>query len=172
MSELEQEMDTPLPSFEELIRKKIKFRVGGVDFELDNSKMDFNEQTLLEYFHTEGMIYSYLGNMLNTLEKAFKLASNKYDSKYYSMFKYFKNEGASDKLAEASSKCDPEVETLKDKLVELEAGVNLLKMHLKAWDKNHENAQSAGHQIRKEMDIGARKSREDVMMDITKLEPR
>jgi hypothetical protein len=28
----------------------------------------------------------------------------------------------------------------------------LLQQHLRAWDKNHDNAQSRGHMIRKEMD--------------------
>ena len=30
--------------------------------------------------------------------------------------------------------------------------VTLLKQHLKAWDKAHENAMSRGHMVRKEMD--------------------
>jgi hypothetical protein len=30
--------------------------------------------------------------------------------------------------------------------------VQLLKQHLRSWDKNHENAQSVGHFLRKEME--------------------
>ena len=30
--------------------------------------------------------------------------------------------------------------------------MTLLKQHLRSWDKAHENAQSRGHMIRKEMD--------------------
>ena len=39
-------------------------------------------------------------------------------------------------------------------VIEARYVVNRLKNHLKAWDKNHDNAQSMGHMLRKQMEKG------------------
>jgi hypothetical protein len=41
---------------------------------------------------------------------------------------------------------------IKEQVIEARYYVNRLKNHLKAWDKNHDNAQSVGHMQRKLMD--------------------
>jgi hypothetical protein len=38
------------------------------------------------------------------------------------------------------------------KVIEKKSAVGFLKMYLKAWDKNHDNAQNRGHTLRKELD--------------------
>jgi hypothetical protein len=52
-----------------------------------------------------------------------------------------KDDGKTDKYAEAASKCADDVVAAKLKVNEAYLNVQLLKQHLRSWDKNHENAQ-------------------------------
>ena len=55
-------------------------------------------------------------------------------------------------MAEAKADVDPVVCELQERVVEAKYKVARLKRHLLAWDKNHDNAMSLGHMLRKEMD--------------------
>jgi len=157
----------------ELLKKKVLVEIDAEHkFEIDNAALDFNDQTLTEYMRREGMAYSHYSSLQATLERALEMAEIDHEVRYSEKFKHYKSEGSSDKLAEACAKCDPEVEELQRRVARIKYGVSMVKYHLKAWDKNHDNAQSTGHMIRKEMDLGARKFKEDVLLNLTDMESR
>ena len=75
-----------------------------------------------------------------------------YDILFSSSYERSKEEGCTDKLAEANAKKDTNTCEAKKEIIGAKHKVTLLKQHLKAWDKAHENAMSRGHMVRKEMD--------------------
>jgi hypothetical protein len=66
-------------------------------------------------------------------------------------FVEYKEAGASDKLAEAKARCDPEYKKADENAQIARHKVKLLQAHLKAWSDAHESAQNRGHTLRKEM---------------------
>ena len=71
---------------------------------------------------------------------------------YHAKFAKLKEEGGSDKLVEAKVKSDPDVVEARSHCAVARHKVRILQQHLRAWDKNHDNSQSRGHMIRKELD--------------------
>ncbi len=119
---------------------------------IDRTKLFFSEATLSEYIEKEGTYYDYYGAMLADAEREQADKEHAHDVVYSERFKEHKDQGCSDKLAEANSKADADVQAAKEELLDAKHNVKLLQQHLRAWDKNHENAQSRGHFLRKEMD--------------------
>jgi hypothetical protein len=126
--------------------------LGKEEIKLDPTPLRFNEATLSNYLETEGSWYDYFGAKLADAEYFMQKYELEYDVAYSEKFKENKENGASDKLAEAQAKCDPDVETAKNVFLSAKHNVRLLQQHLRAWDKNHDNAMSRGHFLRKEMD--------------------
>lgn len=100
-----------------------------------------------------------------------------FDRVYARVFSTLKStEGGSDKYVEGLTKVEQTVIDAKDALLELQAKViaakytvNSLKQHLRAWDKNHENAQNRGNTLRKEMErLHKDRIMEDRLDDIIK----
>ncbi len=75
-----------------------------------------------------------------------------HDVLFSAAYERSKEDGCTDKLAEANAKKDSNVCEAKKEIIVAKHKVTLIKQHLKAWDKAHENAMSRGHMIRKEMD--------------------
>jgi hypothetical protein len=119
---------------------------------LDPEKLGFTEATLSEYLEHEGGWYDYIGQKLADAEREMADKEHAHDVIYSERFRENKDNGCSDKLAEATSKADDDVQRAKEELLDAKHNVKLLLQHLRAWDKNHENAQSRGHFLRKEMD--------------------
>lgn len=128
-----------------------KVKVAGREVVLDPDNLRFNEATLNQYMEKEGGLYNYFGQCLADAQAQWQVAKLNYDVAFAEKFKEFK-QGASDKLAESAAKCDPDVVKASKKVIAAQRIVELIKNHLRAWDKNHDNAQSLGHMIRKEMD--------------------
>ena len=63
----------------------------------------------------------------------------------------FKESGGSDALCNAKTTSDEEVVEAKKSVLAAKHKVMLLKQHLRAWDKAHENALNLGYTLRKEM---------------------
>lgn len=126
--------------------------VGDDSVHLDPANMLFNETNLTEYLQKEGGYYNNFGEYLARAEFVLQRRETDYDSLYGEKFKNYKDEGGSDKYAEARTESDTDVTEAKERVVEARFKVRLLQNHLRAWDKNHENAQSLGHYLRKEMD--------------------
>lgn len=126
--------------------------VEGEKVFVNPENLKFNETTLTEYIKVEGGYYDNFGGYLARAEKVLQMAEQEAEELYQERFAFHKNKGGSDKLAEAQAESDDVVKTAKRSVIEVKYVVNRLKNHLKAWDKNHENAQSLGHMLRKEMD--------------------
>jgi hypothetical protein len=119
---------------------------------IDPENLRFDERTLTSYIQTEGGHYDNIGAYLALAERHLQNSEVKHEKMYSQRFVEAKEEGSSDKLAEARAKCDTDVNELKSDIVEAKYIVNRLKNHVKAWDKSHDNAQSLGHMLRKQMD--------------------
>ena len=127
-------------------------KLGNEEVKLDPTLLRFDEMTLSHYLETEGGYYDYYGQRLADAEYLMTKYELEYDVIYSEKFKESKENGCSDKLAEAYSKADSEVEAAKNMFLAAKHNVRLLQQHLRAWDKNHDNAMSRGHFLRKEMD--------------------
>ena len=130
--------------------EKLKF--DQFDVLIDPENLRFDEATLSHYIQNEGSYYDNFGHYLALAERNLQNKESQYEKLYCERFVEFKELGSSDKLAEAKAKADPDVNALKETIFEARYAVNRLKNHLKAWDKNHDNAQSMGYMLRKQMD--------------------
>lgn len=147
--------------------------IAGQSVEIDPAVLKFSEQTLTTYIQTEGGYYDNFGGYLALAEKVLQLREMNYEKIYAERFAEAKQDG-SDKLAEAKAKADVDVLDARQAIIEARYKVKRIQNHLKAWDKNHDNAQSLGHMLRKEMDklshdvIYRRNNYEDQVHDIVK----
>lgn len=147
--------------------EKRKITVAGQEVVLDTSKLTFSEATLDEYLETEGGWMDYFGAKLADAElqlmEAELLVDKKkeeYERAFARVFSMIKDtEGGSDKLTEGKAKVEATVVASRDeflniqqKVIEAKHVVSMLRQHLRAWDRNHENAQNRGNTLRKEMD--------------------
>lgn len=112
--------------------------VGGIEVFMDSKLMEFNETNLNTYLQKEGPQCAYLQAKLAELEI-------EYEVRYSKLFIEYKDEGGTEKYVEARCKSNQE-------LAAYALAIKKLKNHLKAWDVNHENAQSYGHNLRREME--------------------
>jgi hypothetical protein len=131
---------------------KIKIVVGGEEVILDPENLKFNEATLSRFLENEGSWYDYFGRHLANAE--IELASYKELSEvtYLRAFDGYKAEGSSDKRAEAQARIENAVIDARQRVLEAEKNVKLLKSHLRSFDQSHNNSISLGYTLRKEMD--------------------
>jgi DNA mismatch repair ATPase MutS len=127
-------------------------KVGGQDVALDPKHLEFNEANLTKYMAEFGSVYNYYAQKTADAENCLEKAERFHELRYQEAFQEIKAEGGSDKGADAKAKIHPEVKALYEYVVNFQAVVRKLKAYLKALDKCHENAQSLGHFLRKEMD--------------------
>lgn len=146
---------------------KRKVTVYGQVVDLDTAKLAFSEGTLSEYLETEGGWIDYFGAKLAEAEKQYaememevEQEEDEYERTYSKIFSTLKStEGGSDKFVEGLAKIEQTVVIARKKVleykvksIELKYIVRLLQQHLRAWDKNHENAQNRGNTLRKELE--------------------
>jgi len=132
--------------------KTEKLEIGGNIVTINPENLRFNEATLCQYIQTEAGYYDNFGSYLALAEKHLQREEMLHERLYSERFSEAKDNGASDKKAEAMAKADEDVCDYKERIIEAKYKVQRLKRHLYAWDKNHDNAQSLGHMLRKEMD--------------------
>lgn len=126
--------------------------IDGEAVVLNPELMKFNQSTLSNYYMKEGPLYAFFGQKLADAEKDLQALDTEYDILHASKYSYWKGEGVTDKQADANAKCDEDVADIKRQMVGKKHTVKLLQTFLRAWDRNHENAQSLGHMVRKEME--------------------
>ena len=126
--------------------------LNGRTVTLDSTRFVFNESNLNKFIEIEAVWYDHFGNILAVAEEELSEAECNYESTYASKFSTIKENGGSDKLVEATVKSDPVVMNLKRVVVKAKKNVKLLQQHLRSWDKCHDNAQSRGYMLRKEID--------------------
>jgi len=129
-----------------------KLEFDGKIVIIDPNKLKFDETTLGIYIQQEAGYYDNFGGGLAWAERALQVKENLYERTYYERYIEAKEQGGTDKLAEAKAKSDPTVVAMKEDITHAKYAVSRLKQHLKAWDKNHDNAQSMGHMLRKQID--------------------
>lgn len=115
-------------------------------------RLKFNEASLTNFIESEGVWYNYFGHYLANAESELQVLELRSEATYASKFADAKGQGNSDKLADAVAKADPDYENSQIAVINAKRNVKLLQQHLRAWDKAHENAQSRGHMLRKEID--------------------
>lgn len=134
--------------------------IGGQEIVIDNSRLSFNEITINTFMENLSLWYDYFSQKLAEAEALLAYKEYEYELAFSSAYEKFKQEGSTDKLAEANAKKEEAVASFKREIISAKHKATLLKQHLKSWDKAHENAQSRGHMVRKEMD----KLSTDIMM--------
>jgi len=131
---------------------KNSIKIGGEEVTLDSSILLFDESNINSFMEKLSLWYDYFSSKLAEAEYIQAMKEHEYEVLYSDAYEKFKDQGCTDKLAEANAKkYEPVVSAKKDVIVS-KYKVTLLKQHIKAWDKAHENAQSRGHMLRKEMD--------------------
>jgi hypothetical protein len=132
--------------------RKEKLEFAGVVVEINPENLRFDETNLSKYLQTEAGYYDNFGAYLSLAENNLQRIELRHEKMTAERFIEAKENGGSDKLAEAKAKADGDVVSLKEQVNDAKYAVNRLKQHLRAWDKNHDNAQSEGHMQRKLMD--------------------
>lgn len=127
--------------------------IDGKKVVLDVSLMSFNEHNLSEYIEKEAAWFDYFGAMLADAEFSLHHKQTKYDAIFSEKYAEAKDSGMTEKRAEAAALVNDDVIKAKTILVEAKHNVKQLQQHLLAWKISHENSQSRGHTLRKEMDI-------------------
>lgn len=133
--------------------EKTVVKVKGRDVILDPGNMRFNEVTLSDYMSHEYGWIDYLGKQLEYANKEYLDSEIDFEAVYSKSYITAKEEGKAEGFAKAIALADPLVVAARKLVADRKETVGLIKAHLKAWDKNHDNAQNRGHTLRKEMDI-------------------
>lgn len=130
----------------------VKIIVNNIEVDLNPDNLRFNQTNIISYFLKEGPLYAFYGQALANAERDLQVLDTDLDVLYASKYSFFKADGCTDKQSENNAKSDEDVSSLKKQIVEKKHIVKLLQSYLRALDRNHENAQSLGHMMRKEMD--------------------
>lgn len=125
---------------------------ASYELDIDPELLRFTEATLSDYITRESAYYDNYGAYLALAEKNLQNKELIHERMFAERLVEAKESGSTDKLAEYKAKCDPTVVAAKEDVVEARYVVNRLKQHLRAWDKNHDNAQSMGYLLRKTID--------------------
>jgi hypothetical protein len=136
----------------EIPNEKIIVTVNNREVILDPENMKFNEFTLSEYMDKEYAWIDYYGKQLELATKELALSELAWETKYNEAYIQHKDSGGSDAYCKAKAQCDQECVKMQEKVIERRSTVGFLRHYLKAWDKNHDNAQNRGHTLRKELD--------------------
>lgn len=129
-----------------------KVKVNNEEIYLDVDKLKFDESNLSEYLESESSWYNYYGQKLADAEYTAQKCEIALEKLCAEKFVKFKNEKGSDKFCEASVDAEQDVQELRFLLAEAKYYVRKLSQHLRAWDRNHDNAIQLGHNLRREMD--------------------
>jgi hypothetical protein len=127
-------------------------KVMGQSVTLDPDNMKFNENTLSSYLEKEYAWLDYFGKKLEDANRVVADRQSEFEQLYAACYEKNKDVGCTDKQSDYRAKCDPAVVAKKKELIEAEHVAALIARHLKVWDKNHDNAISRGHFLRKELD--------------------
>lgn len=130
----------------------VTVKVNDQDIKLDPKNMHFNDNTLNDYMEKEYGWIDYFGKQLEFAQKERLIAEVDAEAIFSKKYIEAKDEGGTEQYAKAKANADDEVVAAKKKVIEKKEIEGFLKAHLRAWDKNHDNAQNRGHSLRKELD--------------------
>lgn len=132
--------------------EKVKVNVNGKEIILDPKNMEFSDNTLNDYMEKEYGWIDYFGKQLEYAQKERLNAEIDAEAIFSEKYIEAKDNGGTEQYAKAKANADSDVIAAKKKVVELNEIVGQIKAHLKAWDRNHDNAQNRGYTLRKEID--------------------
>lgn len=132
--------------------EKIVVIVNGKNVVLDPDFMKFNETTLSDYMEREYGYFDYYGKQLEHAQKELANAEIDAEAEYSKRFIEAKDQGNSDAYSKCFSSAHVDVVAARKKAADRKSVVGQIKAYLLAFQKNHDNAQSRGHFLRKEMD--------------------
>jgi len=132
--------------------EKVTVQVRGKPVCLDPDNMKFNEITLSDYMDKEYGWIDYFGKQLEFANKDALDAEILYEAEFATKYVAAKDLGGTENYSKQVAAADQTVTALRKDLAIKKETANLIKAHLKAWDKNHDNAQNRGHTLRKEME--------------------
>jgi hypothetical protein len=144
--------DLSVETLDEILDTMPTVKVGDKKVCLDPKRLMFNEQSVGTWLEESGAWYAYFASQLADAEYLKDAREADYESKFTSFFSSYKENGCSDKLADANAKSNPEVEEAKKGIVRAKHTVKCLQQHLRAWDKAHDSAQNRANTFRKEME--------------------
>lgn len=120
---------------------------------LNPEHVQFTEATLNEFLQKSPGWFSYYSAKQAQAQYIASLYDDEYDNLYSSKFRFYKAEGGSDKLAEASAKIDVEVVEALKRSRKAKENLNQITGFLRALDKANQNALNLGYNLRKEMQL-------------------
>ncbi len=131
----------------------MKVKIGQEEVELSPDVLKFTEATLSEYLMKDASIYSYYASQWVEGQYYLSYFEDKYEFLFSRKMRENKEAGATDKLAEAMAKSDPEIVDLKEKIRAAKRAKDHVWVYMKALEKNHENALNLGYNVRKEISL-------------------
>ena len=132
--------------------QKRTVKIGDVDVDLDPNRLLFNETTLSQFQDRLATWYDHFGEMYCTADYYHSLAKENSEVVFARVYAEKKEEGATEKQADAQARTHLEVMAAKKLVLQAKRKKEQISQHLKAWDKAHENAKNRGFMISKEMD--------------------
>lgn len=128
------------------------FVIGEQNFQIDSDNTKFSDATLNSFFERISGITDYVGSALAEATRQHSLLEAKYKQEYIAKFKFFKEEGKSDKTSELYAEGDPDVALIKEAVINAKYVKDRLFAHLNALNNARDDAHNRGHMLRKEMD--------------------
>jgi hypothetical protein len=120
---------------------------------LDPEVLSFSEATLNQFLTRDAAVYSYYSSKLVDAQYLADKYDEQADIVYSKKFQEFKDEGGTDKLADAKAKACYDVVEAKEKARLAKRNKDFIWNFLKALDKAHENALNLGYNIRREQQL-------------------
>jgi hypothetical protein len=132
---------------------------------LDPEHVQFTEANLNEFLQKAPGWFSYYSAKQSMAQYVASLYEDMYDQKYSEKFRFYKAEGGSDKLAEASAKTDTEVVEMLKTVRKSKENLTHITGFLRALDKANQNALNLGYNLRKEMQLTGNRVVEDKSLE-------
>lgn len=131
----------------------MKIKLDGEEIDISPSICRFTEATLSEYISNSPSLYAYYGAKQADANYVFNKLEEKCEVLASRVMRQCKEEGCTDKLAEATAKSDPLVLEAKEELRQARRIKEYLFFFCKALERGHESALNMGYNVRKELGI-------------------
>lgn len=129
-----------------------KVKLGAEEIVLDDDNLVVSEEGLNEFLCKFSSIYNYYSGKWAEAQYYHHMLEDQSETLYARKFEFYKNEGSTDKLAEARAKSNDEVVAAKAAARKAKLMMQKLNGYLRSLDKSHEDALNLGYNIRKEID--------------------
>lgn len=127
-------------------------KVGEEDVLLDDDNLRVSEEGLNEFLCKFAAVYNYYSGRWSEAQYYNYILEDHVETLYAKKFDFYKNEGSTDKLAEARAKSNEDVSNARLNARKAKLAMQRLHGYLRSLDKAHEDALNLGYNLRKEMD--------------------